>query len=146
MEDRYEAVRLKNQLCFPIYLCAKEITRRYGTLLEKLGLTYTQYVVMMFFWEKKQSNVKELGKTLMLDPSTLTPILRKLEEKGFLTRTRSHDDERSLTVALTEEGAALADAALPIREEMQRCMGLSGEESEALYRLIAKVLSNVENQ
>ena len=118
MTDKYEAIRLKNQLCFPIYLCSKEITRKYGALLEKLDLTYTQYVVMMYFWEKKSSNVKELGKTLMLDPSTLTPLLKKLEAKGYLTRERSQSDERNLTVSLTEKGDSLKDAAIPVRDEM----------------------------
>jgi transcriptional regulator, MarR family len=146
MTDKYEAIRLKNQLCFPIYLCSKEITRKYGALLEKLGLTYTQYVVMMYFWEKKSSNVKELGKALMLDPSTLTPLLKKLEAKGYLTRERSQSDERNLTVTLTEAGDALKDAAIPVRGEMCGCIGLSEEEAETLYKLIAKVLANVEKQ
>lgn len=146
MTDKYEAIRLKNQLCFPIYLCSKEITRKYGALLEKLDLTYTQYVVMMFFWEKKSSNVKELGKALMLDPSTLTPLLKKLEAKGYLTRERSQSDERNLTVSLTEAGDALKDAVLPVRDEMCGCIGLDEEEAETLYKLIAKVLANVEKE
>ena len=146
MTDKYEAIRLKNQLCFPIYLCSKEITRKYGALLEKLDLTYTQYVVMMFFWEKKSSNVKELGKALMLDPSTLTPLLKKLEAKGYLTRERSQSDERNLTVSLTEAGDALKDAVLPVRDEMCGCIGLDEKEAETLYKLIAKVLANVEKE
>ncbi|MBO6232222.1 MAG: MarR family transcriptional regulator [Ruminiclostridium sp.] len=146
MQERYEALRLRNQLCFPIYLCSKELTRKYGALLEELDLTYTQYVVMMFFWEQGRSNVKELGKTLMLDPSTLTPILKKLEAKGYITRTRSQSDERNLTVAITEKGDELKEAALRVHDEMCGCIGLSGEESQTLYKLIAKLLANVEMQ
>ncbi len=146
MTDKYEAIRLKNQLCFPIYLCSKEITRKYGALLEKLDLTYTQYVVMMYFWEKKSSNVKELGKALMLDPSTLTPLLKKLEAKGYLTRERSQSDERNLTVSLTEKGDSLKDEAIPVRDEMCCCIGLDAGEAETLYKLIAKVLANVEKE
>ena len=89
MEDKYEALKLKNQLCFPVYLCAKEIQRKYAPFLDKLNLTYTQYVVMMYFWEHGGSNVKAIGNALLLDPSTLTPLLKKLEAKGYITRTRS---------------------------------------------------------
>ena len=145
-DGRYEALRLRNQLCFPIYLCSKEIARRYGVLLEEIDLTYTQYIVMMYFWEKRSSNVKELGKTLMLDPSTLTPILKKLEAKGYIRRNRDLSDERYLTVTLTENGDAIKDTALSIHDRMCGCFGLSGEEAETMYRLTAKVLENVEKE
>ena len=79
--DTYDALKLRNQLCFPVYLCAKEITQRYAPFLEEIDLTYTQYIVMMYFWEKGESNMKEAGKALLLDPSTLTPLLNKLEKK-----------------------------------------------------------------
>ena len=102
--DKYEGLRLKNQLCFPIYLCSKEIIRKYTLYLEKLDLTYTQYVVMMYFWENKKSNVKDLGKALLLDSSTLTPLLKKLEAKGYVKRQRSSEDERNLIVELTSKG------------------------------------------
>lgn len=143
---KYEALTLKNQLCFPIYLCSKEITRRYSAILNEFDLTYTQYIVMMFFWEMGSSNVKELGETLMLDPSTLTPILKKLEAKGYLNRERSSADERILTVTLTEKGRALRESALDVPEKIQSCYGLSAEEGEQLYRLITKLLSNVERE
>ncbi len=144
MNDVIEELRLSNQLCYPIYLCAKEITRKYGALLAKLDLTYTQYIVMMFFWEMKSSNVKELGKTLLLDPSTLTPILKKLEAKGYITRTRSAEDERNLTVTLTEAGDALRTKALPVHDEMCGCIGLTEEEARTMFALTAKILANVE--
>ena len=144
MTAAHEELRLRNQLCFPIYLCSKEITRKYGALLEKLDLTYTQYVVMMYFWEIGSSNVKELARTLMLDPSTLTPILKKLEAKGYISRTRSQSDERNLSVTLTEAGERLSEEALPIHNEMCECFGLDEEEAKTLYTLIGKVLTNIE--
>ena len=100
MAPKYEALRLQNQLCFPIYLCAKELVRRYDALLADLSLTYTQYLVMMYLWEQGRTNVRELSRCLMLDPSTLTPLLKKLEQKGFLTRTRDEADQRNLKMHL----------------------------------------------
>ncbi len=146
MDDKYEVLRLKNQLCFPIYLCAKEIQRRYTPFLDKLNLTYTQYVVMMYFWEFGSSNVKALSKTLLLDPSTLTPLLKKLEAKGYLTRTRSAQDERNLLVELTDSGRALQDKALEIPAQIGKCLDLSEQEAVTLYQIMYKVLQNVEKE
>ena len=84
MEKENDSLKLKNQLCFPIYLCSKELIRKYTPLLKEFDLTYTQYIVMMYFWEKEKSNVKDIGKTIMLDSSTLTPLLKKLEKRGIL--------------------------------------------------------------
>ena len=134
---------LKNQLCFPMYICSKEITRKYTEVLNELDLTYTQYVVMMFFWEHGSSNVKEAGRILMLDPSTLTPVLKKLENKGFLRRERSTDDERVLNVGLTEEGERLKEKAVCIPAKMRECFGLSDSECEQLYSLVYKLLGNI---
>ena len=146
MEDKYEALKLKNQLCFPIYLCAKEIQRRYTPYLDRLNLTYTQYVVMMYFWEHGGSNVKAIGETLLLDPSTLTPLLKKLEAKGYLTRTRSKEDERNLVIELTESGEALKEQAVEIPAQMGKCLALSEEEAESLYKILYKVLLNIEKE
>jgi DNA-binding MarR family transcriptional regulator len=143
MEDRYEALRLENQLCFPLYLCAKEVVRRYDGMLAELSLTYTQYLVMMFLWERDGTNVKELSRCLMLDPSTLTPLLKKLEQKGYLTRTRSDTDQRNLHLALTPAGEALRDRAVCVPQRMGSCFGLTAEEAAALWRLTRKVLDNV---
>ena len=142
MENKYNSLELKNQLCFPIYLCSKEIIRKYTPMLNELNLTYTQYIVMMYFWEKKESNVKEISKTLLLDSSTLTPILKKLEIKGFITRTRSKIDERNLDISITEKGMKLRDKALNIPKNMSKCINLSIKETEMLYNLIYKVLNN----
>lgn len=145
-EEKYEALRLKNQLCFPLYLCAKELQRRYAPCLDALNLTYTQYVVMMYFWEFGSSNVKAIGKALLLDPSTLTPLLKKLESKGYLTRTRSKEDERNLIVELTESGGALKDKALEIPQKIGCCLGLSEEEGLILYQTLYKMLRNISSE
>lgn len=146
MEDKYEALKLKNQLCFPIYLCSKEIQRRYTPFLDKLNLTYTQYVVMMYFWENGSSNVKTISKSMLIDPSTLTPLLKKLEAKGYITRTRSKEDERNLIIELTESGEALKDKALEIPAQMGKCLDLTEEEAAAMYKILYKVLQNVEKE
>ena len=144
--DTYETLKLKNQLCFPIYLCSKEIINKYTPMLEEINLTYTQYIVMMYFWEKKESNVKELGNAILLDSSTLTPVLKKLEAKGFIKRERSKEDERNLIIRLTEEGEKLKDKALDIPKKMGKCINLTEEEAKAFYSLIYKVLVHVKEE
>ena len=144
MEKDYDSLKLKNQLCFPIYLCSKEIIRKYTQWLEEIDLTYTQYIVMMYFWEKEKSNVKEVGKTLLLDSSTLTPLLKKLESKGFITRVRSTIDERNLEIQITKKGRELKDKAKLIPEKIGKCIALSEEEATTLYSLMYKILMNVE--
>lgn len=143
MESNYDSLNLKNQLCFPIYLCSKEIIRKYTPMLEKLDLTYTQYIVMMYFWEKQTSNVKEISQTLLLDSGTLTPLLKKLEAKGYITRVRSSKDERNLEVTITEKGLDLRKKALSIPDNMAKCIDLSKEEAKMLYSIIYKILLNV---
>ena len=146
MSDPYEALRLRNQLCFPLYLCSKEITRRYQPMLAELDLSYTQYVVMMYFWEMGQGSAKDVSRALLLDPSTLTPVLKKLEQKGYVARSRDPEDERSLIITLTDAGAALKDAALDVPKQMGSCIGLSEDEAVQLGTLIGKVLTNIEKE
>ena len=141
--DPYAPLKLENQLCYPIYLCAKEITQRYAPLLRRLDLTYTQYIVMMYFWEAGPSSQKDVSRALLLDPSTLTPLLRKLEAKGYISRKKSEADGRSLVLSLTEKGARLRDEALSVPEQMGCRIGLDMEEALAMRGLICKVLSNV---
>lgn len=145
-KNKYDVLQLKNQLCFPIYLCSKEIIRKYTPLLNELDLTYTQYIVMLYFWEKKTSNVTELGNVLLLDSSTLTPLLKKLETKGYLIRKRSLKDERNLEVTLTKKGEDLKDKAVLIPKKMGECIHLTNEEAMQLYSLTYKVLLNVERE
>ena len=144
MDDKYQALRLKNQLCFPLYLCAKEVTRRYQPMLDRLDLTYTQYVVMMYFWEMGSGSARDLSRTLMLDPSTLTPILKRLDQKGYLTRARDPRDERSMIISLTAAGRALQDDALQVPARMADCLGLSEAEAVSLGGLLGKILANIE--
>ena len=144
MEKDNDSLKLKDQLCYPIYLCSKEIIRKYTPWLEEIDLTYTQYIVMMYFWEKEKSNVKEVGKTLLLDSSTLTPLLKNLENKGFITRVRSTIDERNLEIQITKKGRELKDKAKLIPEKIGKCIALSEEEATTLYSLMYKILMNVE--
>ena len=145
MDDpKYDVLKLENQLCFPLYAAAKETVKLYRPLLEKMNLTYTQYIAMLVFWEHKKMNVKELGEKLYLDSGTLTPVLKSLEAKGFVRRYRSTEDERVLLVEVTEAGKALRDQALSIPAQMACHVVLSPEESITLYKLLYKLLSAVE--
>lgn len=139
----FDPLKLENQLCFPLYACSKEIIRRYKPFLDPLDLTYTQYITLLVLWEKKTVNVKELGDRLYLDSGTLTPLLKKLEAKGLVTRTRSSTDERSVDIALTDAGAALRQQAAKIPEKMGSCVSLSQDDAQTLYRLLYAVINNL---
>ena len=142
-EEKYEALKLGKQLCFPLYACSKEIIRKYKPYLDDIDLTYTQYITMMVLWEKKTVNVKTLGESLYLDSGTLTPVLKKLESKGYITRERSSEDERNLVVTITDEGVALREKALSIPDAMGSCVQLTAEEAGVLYKLLYKIIGNV---
>lgn len=144
MQEEYKELRLENQLCFPLYACAKEVTRRYKPFLDPLGLTYTQYITMMVLWEKKEVRVKDLGEVLYLDSGTLTPLLKRLEQKGLITRSRYQDDERALCVQITDLGEALQEKAKSVPEEMRACLPLSAEEMQVLKKLLDRTLSAIE--
>jgi DNA-binding MarR family transcriptional regulator len=135
-----QILRLENQLCFPLYAAAKDVVNRYKPLLSKIDLTYTQYIVMMVLWEYKSVSVKELGERLYLDSGTLTPLLKRLEGKGFVRRARSSKDERTVDITVTEAGEKLKEKAVKIPLEMAKCMPLSPEEAKALYTLLYKLL------
>lgn len=145
-EKKYDALKIKGQLCFPLYVCAKETIRLYKPFLDELGLTYTQYITMMVLWEKKRLTVKELGQELYLDSGTLTPLLKKLETKGLLVRERSKEDERNLYISLTEAGKKLRDDALHVPYEMEKCVELDMEERVTLYRLLYKLLTYLDKE
>lgn len=142
--DRDLSLRLENQLCFPLYACAKEVTRKYKPFLDLLDLTYTQYIAMMVLWEKKEVRVKDLGEALYLDSGTLTPLLKRLEQKGLLTRSRNQEDERALCVRISAEGEALKQKALSIPEGMRSCISLSDEEMQVLKKLLHRTLEGLE--
>ncbi len=139
----YDVLKIENQLCFPLYAAAKEVVRIYKPFLDPINLTYTQYIVMMVLWEYGQMNVKELGERLYLDSGTLTPLLKKLEKKGFISRNRSDLDERSLTVAVTEKGMALREKALEVPAAVGSCIDLTPEEISTLYSLLYKILEEL---
>lgn len=139
----YDILKLDNQLCFPLYACAKEIVRKYKPFLDKIDLTYTQYITMMVLWEKKNVNVKALGECLYLDSGTLTPVLKKLEVKGYITRKRSKEDERNLSVSITAKGELLRDEALEIPEKIMQCVTLDENDAKELYSLLRKMLTQL---
>lgn len=146
MAQTHEQLKLENQLCFPLYACAKEIVRRYQPSLEPLDLTYTQYLVMMALWEYEEQTVKELGQRLWLDSGTLTPVLKKLEAKGYVSRRRSTYDERSVDIAVTEEGRALCDRAARVPMEIGSCVKLSAQEAMQLHTLLYRLLAGMEEE
>lgn len=145
-DSRYDVLKLENQICFPLYACSKEIIRRYKPYLDAFDLTYTQYITMMVLWEKKSQSVKELGKSLYLDSGTLTPVLKKLEAKGYIIRKRSEVDERSLIVTITEKGEKLKEEAVSIPEKMGRCVSMDPEDVRTLYKLLYKTLGNLSEE
>ncbi|MBR1765372.1 MAG: MarR family transcriptional regulator [Ruminococcus sp.] len=140
----YDCLKIENQLCFPLYAASKEVIKRYRPFLDKLELTYTQYLAMMVFWEQKSISVKELGQKLYLDSGTLTPVLKHLEQKEYITRSRSREDERVLVAEITEKGERLRDKAVEVPAQMACCIRLEPQEAAELYRLLYKLLGNFE--
>ena len=141
MSQQYEQLLLKNQLCFPLYACGRKIVGTYTPYLKPLGLTYTQYIVLMVLWEKESVNVGQLGDILHLDAGTLTPLLKRLEKEGYVTRERSKEDERITIVTITEEGDSLKEKCKDIPAKMScKKSPLSAEEAGELYRLLYKFL------
>ena len=143
MDDKFDALNLGNQLCFPLYVCSKEIVKRYKPFLDEIGLTYTQYITMMAMWEHEELSVKELGSLLFLDSGTLTPVLKTLEKKGFLSRKRSSADERVLVVTLTEEGLQLKEQAVEVPLKMQGCVSIGEKDATELYQILHKIMHKI---
>ena len=141
---KYDALLLKNQRCFPLYASSREIINQYNPFLDEIDLTYTQYITMMVLWECRCVTVKELGTRLYLDSGTLTPLLKKMESKGLLTRKRSEEDERSLLVTITEKGEALKERAVSIPQRLSECVRLSQEEAASLYAILYKLLEQAD--
>ena len=140
MDKKYEALKLENQLCFPLYAASRDVIKQYKTSLDNLDLTYTQYIVMLVLWERKQITTKEMGRILHLDSGTLTPLLRKMEGKGLVSRKRSEFDERNLTVTITDKGLNLRDKAIEIPNQIAQCNVLDEAETETLYKLLYKIM------
>ena len=139
--SKYDVLKLENQLCFPLYAAAREVVKQYRPHLDELDITYTQYITMMVMWEEKEITVKALGEKLFLDSGTMTPVLKSLEAKGFVTRKRSTTDERSVSVFLTDNGEALKEKAVDIPAKVAGCTNLTAEEGMQLYKILYKILS-----
>lgn len=142
--DNFDALKLENQLCFPLYAAAREVIKLYRPHLDTLDLTYTQYITMMVMWAEKKISVRDMGKRLYLDSGTLTPVLKSLESKGYIRRYRSTEDERVLIVELTEEGSRLKNEAVEVPQQVGSCIRLEPEEAMQLYRLLYKVLDGMQ--
>lgn len=144
----YELLKLDNQLCFSLYVCSKEIIKKYKTLLDPYGLTYTGYIILLALWESENVNVKELGKRLYLDSGTLTPMLKKLESLDYIKRTRSSNDERNVFIQLTDKGKAMKTEAIHIPEGLICSLNLNpqyaGELLKGLHEMMHKLDSNNE--
>ncbi len=143
MED---SLRLDRQLCFALYACSKELLRRYEPVLTPLDLTYTQYILLLSLWEKDGQTVKSLGEMLYLDSGTLTPLVKRMESKGFVTKRRSKTDERSVEVYLTEKGRALKEKAQTIPDQMLCITGLSAGEAVSLRGFLQTFLRSLEGK
>ena len=134
--DKYDCLKLGNQLCFPLYACARSLVKKYNPYLAEIGLTYTQYIAMMVFWEKGTCSAKELGDLLYLDSGTLTPVLKSLEQKGLVKRCRSNVDERVLMIEITEQGQTLKERAVTIPPKIAPCVNLTPDEAKNLHQCL----------
>ena len=142
MSDRYDVLKLNHQLCFPLYAASRSVIRLYHPYLPSIDLTYTQYITMMALWECAPLSVKELGERLYLDTGTLTPLLKTMEQKGLIVRTRSEQDERSVIISLTEKGLALREQALDVPEKVGSCIHLPPEKAQQLYALLYELIDS----
>ena len=140
--DYHEAMKLGHQLCFPLYAAARNVTGLYTPLLKPLGLTYTQYIVFLVLWEKDGVSVTEIGEKLMLDNGTLSPLLKKMEQAGYVERRRCREDDRVVEITLTEKGRALQEEAKDIPLKAAGCIDLPPEKAQQLYALLYELLEN----
>ncbi len=141
--DYHEAMKLANQLCFPLYAAARSVTNLYTPWLKPLGLTYTQYIVFLVLWEKDGVSVTEIGDKLMLDNGTLSPLLKKMEKAGYVERRRCREeDDRIVEITLTDEGRALQEKAKDIPAKVAGCLDLPPEKARQLYALLYELLEN----
>ena len=136
-----DALKLENQLCFPLYAASRKIIREYKPFLDPLDLTYTQYIVMMVMWEHGTITARDLSRRLCLDSGTLTPLLKKMEMKGLVTRNRSAEDERVMDVSITDKGRALEEKAGKVPAQIAGCIRMEPEEAAQLYTLLYRILA-----
>ena len=140
--DYHDIMKLENQLCFPLYAAARNVTSLYTPWLKPLGLTYTQYITFLVLWEKDGISVSEIGSRLMLDNGTLSPMLKKMEQEGYIERNRSREDDRVVIITLTEQGRDLQERAKDIPEKVAGCIDLPVEKAKQLYDLLYELLEN----
>ncbi len=140
--DYREAMKLDHQLCFPLYAAARNVTGLYTPWLKPLGLTYTQYIVLLVLWEQDGVSVTEIGEKLMLDNGTLSPLLKKMEQAGYVARRRCREDDRVVEITLTEAGRALQEKAKDIPRNVAGCIELPPEKALELYTLLYELLGN----
>ena len=143
MSDKYEALKLEHQLCFPLYAVSKEIVRKYKPFLDEINLTYTQYITMMVLWEEREILVKDMGAKLFLDSGTLTPVLDGLEKKGYATRKRSKKDKRDVYAVITDAGLALRDKAVDIPAKIGGCVPLEPKRAMELYQILHEMMDKL---
>ena len=140
----HEQLKLSRQLCFPLYVCARKVTGLYTPFFKPLGITYTQYIVLLALWEQDDQTVSELCERLYLDSGTLTPLLKKMEQNGLLTRTRSSQDERVVRIRLSEKGRAMEEEAARIPAEVGSCLHISRQDAAALHRILYQIMEEEE--
>ena len=138
--DEYPQLKLENQLCFPLYACARKVINQYNPYLKPLGITYTQYLVFLVLWEQQEATVGEICRRLFLDNGTITPLIKKMEKDGYVVRKRSEEDERVVKVSITEKGIALREGAKDIPFSVGGCLAIPGEDAAELYRLLYQLL------
>ena len=145
-QPNYDHLKIEHQICFPLYAASREVIKRYRPYLDALDLTYTQYITLMVLWEREAVSVKELGQVLYLDSGTLTPVLKSLEQKGYVTRSRSQEDERVVVARITEKGLSLREKAAAIPGQIAGCVRLEGKDALELYRLLHQVLDALKEE
>ena len=143
--EKFDPLKLENQLCFPLYAAAREVVNRYRPFLADIGLTYTQYITMMLMWEFETVDAKTIGKRLFLDSGTLTPVLKSLEAKGLVTRRRFEKDSRHLIVSITPAGRKLRQKAEDIPQKLASCLSLAPKDAAELYRLLYRLLADTKD-
>lgn len=143
MNEKYENLKLDNQICFPLYTASRLVIQRYQPMLKDLDLTYPQYLVLMVLWEKDEVNLSAIAEKLQLQSNTLTPLLKRLQQRGFLDRKRSESDERNIVITLTDKGKKLKDQACNVPELLSEQLPLSAEEAKELYRILYKMIDKM---
>lgn len=141
--DKYEALKLDRQLCFPLYAVSKEIVRKYKPFLDEIDLTYTQYITMMVLWEEEELLIKDIGTRIFLDSGTLTPVLKELEKKGYVERRRSESDKRDVYAALTQKGLELKDKAADIPQKVGSCIPIEPQKAMELYTILREIMKDM---